>query len=340
MSFSKPLKTGQLNIGGVEYNMDGSVDGLPPTSNFPKERNPNIEHKYNIDGTENSKYVDLLDEDKPVAGQKYCCVSFVSPEHIIKQREMFYMEEFLNNWDFSKSMEKFTQFLNFVSYKYSLNFVNLQEDLVEFVKEERPNLVKNTLLDDYKNYLDANEERLEKEFNELNNFQTSVRGLKVRGCFPTQKEAELRCKMLRELDPYHDVYVGSVGVWMPFHPDAYKTGRVEYLEDELNQLMHEKKKNEEKAKDEFDRRVKEAKAKAIEDNKRKALESGNKLTQTINEEGNLISVRDMNTQEEQLNKSDEVSSADIRRELFEGDNIVTSKNSDYGLSSLTNNRSD
>ena len=54
--------------------------------------------------------------------------------------------------------------------------------------------------------------------------------------------------MLRELDPHHDVYVGPVGLWIPFHPEAYKTGRVEYLEDELNQLMTEKKKNEEKAK--------------------------------------------------------------------------------------------
>jgi hypothetical protein len=326
MSFSKPLNNNQL------YSNENIV---------PKEpnRNQNIEYRYNLDGTQNQKYVDLLDEDKPIAGQKFCCISFVSPEHVIKQREMFYMEEFLSNWDFSKSMEKFTQFLNFVSYKYSLNFVNLQDDLTEFIKEEKQNLLKNTLLDDYKNYLDANEERLEKEFNEINNFQTSVRGLKVRGCFPTQKEAELRCKLLRELDPYHDVYVGSVGVWMPFHPDAYKTGRIEYLEDELNQLMHEKKKNEEKAKEEFDKRVKEAKMKAIEDNKRKALESGNKLTQTINEQGNLISVRDMNTQEDALtssSNSDVVTSADIRRELFEGDNIVISKNSDYGLSNLTN----
>ena len=46
--------------------------------------------------------------------------------------------------------------------------------------------------------------------------------------------------MLRESDPNHDVYVGPVGVWMPFHPDAYKTGRVEHLEKELNELMHEK----------------------------------------------------------------------------------------------------
>jgi hypothetical protein len=302
---------------------------------FSKEaRNKNMEYRINLDDSENPKYVHLLDEDRPISGQKFCCVSFVSPENILKQREMYFMEEFLNSWDLSKSLEKFNQFLNFVSYKYSLNFTSLQEDLQGFVKEERETLSKNTLNDDYKTFLDNNEELLEKEFNDVSNFQTSIRGLKVRGCFPTQQEAELRCKLLRELDPNHDVYVGPVGMWMPFHPEAYKTGRVEYMEDELNQLMHEKKKNEEKAKEEFDKRVKDAKQKAIEDNKKKALESGNKLTQTLNEDGNLVSVRDMNTQEETLLQSDVVTSADIRRELFEGDNIVTSTDTDHGLSKL------
>ena len=47
-------------------------------------------------------------------------------------------------------------------------------------------------------------------------------------------------KLLREIDPNHDVYVGPVGMWMPWEPEAYKTGRVEYMEDELNQLMKEK----------------------------------------------------------------------------------------------------
>lgn len=304
---------------------------------FSKEqRNQSIEYRYNMNGTENPKYIDLLDEDRPIAGQKFCCVSFVSPENILKQREMYFMEEFLKSWDLTKSLEKFSQFLNFVSFKYSLNFNNLYEDLQEFVKEEKNSLSVNTLNDDYKTFLDNNEERLEKQFNDVCNFQTSIRGLKVRGCFPTQQEAELRCKLLRELDPHHDVYVGPVGMWMPFHPEAYKTGRVEYMEDELNQLMHEKKKNEDKAKEEFDKRVKEAKQKAIEDNKRKALESGNKLTQTLNQDGNLISVRDMNTQENALTQNDVVTSADIRRELFEGENIVTSKDSDHGLSHFKN----
>ena len=47
-----------------------------------------FERKTNADGTPNSKYVDLLDEDKPIAGQKFVCVSFVSPENVLKQKEI------------------------------------------------------------------------------------------------------------------------------------------------------------------------------------------------------------------------------------------------------------
>ena len=250
----------------------------------------NYEKPLNKDGSKNPKYVDLLEEDKPLAGQKFGCVSFVSPEKILKQKNLFVFEEFLKGWELSKSMEKFTQFLNFISYKYNVDFDKMMADLEEFAKEEKANINDNTLLDDYKNFLDQHEERLEKDFNIANEFQTAVRGVKLRGNFPTQEEAELRCKMLRETDPNHDVYVGPVGLWMPWEPDAYKTGRVEHLEPELNQLMSEKQKNETKAKNAFDARVKESKQKAIEDNIKRAEESGNKLTQTITKDGELVNV--------------------------------------------------
>ena len=285
-----------------------------------------FETRVKADGSLNSKYVDMLEEDKPIAGQKFACVSFVSPEKIIKQRELFNFQQFLNQWDMNKSLEKFNHFLNFLAYKYNLNFDNVSKDLQDFCKDEKDKLFATTLDDDFKNYIDTNEERLEESYQKTHGFQTSVRGLKVRGCYPTQEEAELRCKLLREVDPNHDVYVGPVGLWMPFHPESYKTGRVEYMEDELNQLMHEKNKNETNAKVEFDKRVRETKEKAMEDNKKKAQESGNVLTQTIDAEGNLISVKDMR---------ENVTVADLRKELIEGENIVTdSKNSDHGLSRI------
>ena len=299
------------------------------------ERNAYVEYKNNLDGSENPKYIDLLDEDKPIAGQKYACISFISPDKIIRQKDMFFFEEFLKQFDLNKSLEKFTQFLNFISFKYHVDFDKMTKDLEEFVKEEKANLHKTTLDDEYKNFIDAHEEKLEEKYKENYGFQTSTRGLKIRGVYPNQQEAELRCKMLRELDPHHDVYVGPVGMWVPWEPEAYKTGRVEYLEDELNQLMNEKQKNEKTAKMEFDKRVREAKEKAMEENRKKAEESGNVLTQTITKDGELVNIKNLNTTEMNLlENGEEVSDETIRKQLFEGDDIVTDKNNDHGLSQL------
>jgi hypothetical protein len=272
------------------------------------------------------KYVDLLEEDKPIASQKFVCISFVSPENILKNKQMFFFEEFLKKFEFNKSMEKFIQFLNFVSYKYNVKFEDLTNDFTEFVKDEQKALGSIHIEDEYKTFLDKNEEELEKVFSIRNNFQTSTRGLKVRGVFPTLGEAELRCKMLREMDPNHDVFVGPVGLWMPWDPEAYKTGRVEYLEQELNQLMQEKQKNEINAKNTFDQRIKDTRKNAINENIKLAEKSGNKLTQSVDENGNLIGVNNLNTQENYLTSNNEISSADIHRELFEGNTIVMNKN--------------
>jgi len=231
-------------------------------------------------------------------------------------------------------MEKFNQFLNFVSFKYSLSFDKLTADFQEFTKEEGETIraTSATLVsDDYKTFLDTNEDELEQKFGENHGFQTSTRGIKVRGVFATQGEAELRCKLLREVDSNHDIYVGQVGMWVPFHPEAYKTGRVEYMEETLNQLMSDKKKNEETAKQEFDKRVREARQKAIEDNMKKAEESGNKLTQTINADGELVGISNVAN----FDGLDEDSTVeDIKKSMFEAENVVLDKNSDHGLSKL------
>jgi hypothetical protein len=251
-----------------------------------------FERKILENGQPNPKYIDLCDEDQPVAGQKFACMSFISPEKILKKREVFLFDQFVKQWDFTKSLTKFNDFLHFISYKYNLSIEDVLNDLNDFSKEEGDKLKENSVEDDYKNFLDKQEDKLNEEFYRVNSFQTSVRGLKIRGVFPTQEEAEIKCKKLREYDPNHDIYVGPVGMWIPWDPDAYKTGRVEFMEDELNQLHQEKVKNEEKAKQEFERRIKETKKKAIEENIKLAEKSGNVLTQTLDDEGNLIGVKE------------------------------------------------
>ena len=283
-----------------------------------------FERKILENGQPNPKYIDLCDEDQPLAGQKFTCLSFVSPEKILKKREMFLFNQFVKQWDFTKSLAKYFDFLHFMAYKYNLKIDDLVADFNEFAKEEDAKLKADSVEDDYKNFLDKQEDSLNAQFQREHAFQTSTRGLKVRGVFPTQEEAEMRCKKLREIDPNHDIFVGPVGMWIPWDPDAYKTGRVEFMEEELNQLHKEKLKNEEKAKQEFENRIKETKKKAIEENIKQAEKSGNVLTQTIDEEGNLIGVTD--TVDFESREVADSETTNMRNELLR--ETVTSKEKD------------
>ena len=265
-------------------------------------------------GDANPKYIDLCDEDPPIAGQKFACLSFVSPEKILKKRENYIFEQFLKQWEFSKCMEKSMEFMNFLAYKYHLKIDDVMADFTEFVKEEDVKMKASGVDDDFKSYMEKNEDKLNEQFQRAHAFQTSVRGMKLRGVFPTQEEAEMKCKKLREVDPNHDIFVGPVGMWIPWDPDAYKTGRIEFMEEELNQLHHEKLKNETKAKEEFERRVKETKQKAIKENIELAKKSGNVLTQTLNEDGQLIGVKE--TVDFESREVADIASVNLRNELL------------------------
>ena len=119
--------------------------------------------------------------------------------------------------------------------------------------------------------------------------------------------------------------------------------------------MAEKKKNEEQAKTEFDKRVKDTKAKAIQENMKLAKESGNKLTQMLAKDGETLvdakpkelesaNSADAGSASEGVgggiwNASDETASVsmtveEMRKELFDGEDVVMDKNSDHGLSRL------
>lgn len=290
----------------------------------PHKKKSTYEKKTLENGETNPKYVDLLTEDKPIAGQKFVCISFVSPEKILKKKEIYYFEQFLKKWEFQKSMEIFVKFLNFIAFKYKFDFNDLYENFKEFTQDEetQKSFQQEQLKTDYDTFVEQNMEELDKDFAKLNKFTTTTRGVKVRGSYPTQEEAELRAKLLNEIDNSDDIFVGPVGVWLPWDPDASKTERVEYSEELLNQLMHEKKKNEEFAKMAFEERKNEQKKKAIEENIKNADKNGNILTQTIDSAGNLVGLH--NTQLDTLSKRN-ATSQEVHSELFEGDNIIIKK---------------
>lgn len=66
----------------------------------------------------------------------------------------------------------------------------------------------------------------------------SIRGLKIRGVYPTREEADARAKELQEVDKLFDVFVGEVGKWLPWDPDPNDGAKDQvYYEQELQTLM-------------------------------------------------------------------------------------------------------
>ena len=92
-------------------------------------------------------------------------------------------------------------------------------------------------------YMLANRTKLEDEFHKSNGFKTTMYGLKVRGTYPTQDQAAARARTLQKKDPYHNVYVGEVGEWMPWDPAPEEVDEQEYPLDQLNTLMRGYKEN-------------------------------------------------------------------------------------------------
>ena len=294
-------------------------------------RTNQFEKKVNADGTPNEKYVDALKEDKAFPGQNFSCVSFMNPDKILAQRDHFMFEQFVKQWGMTNSMKTFSTFINFLSYKYSIDMGELTPLFEDFVKEEETKIKEISVKDQFQFFMDKNGTELGKRFDIKNKFKTSVRGVKVRGSFETLEQANLRAKVLREGDPNHNVYVGETGKWLMFDPGELSAGQTDYLEDELNQLAHEKDKNEAIAKAAFDKRVLETKKKAMQENEENSKKTGNKLTQKLDDDGNLVGIG--NTQENALrNRSGgAVDVGDIQNELFGGDDVIITPG-DHGKS--------
>jgi len=267
-----------------------------------------------------------LDEDRVIESQKFVCISFLSPENILKRKDVFYFKEFIKNWELNKVLDKTREFHKYISYKHNLDFNSIMKDLDEFIEAESESIKKSDIEDDYAIFTEKYFDELQEKFDKENNFQTSVRGLKIRGAFASKEEADAHCIELRNINPEHNIYVGDVGKWLPWDPLPTKTGEVNYAEEELNKLMKEKLKNAKKSKEFFNERVKESKRKAIEENEQKAAKTGVKLTQTIDADGNLIGRTGTSSVENTFSgREEEVSIDEIKSMLFEGDNIVIPK---------------
>jgi hypothetical protein len=214
---------------------------------------------------------DFLEEDAEITGQKFCLLSFLSPEKVLKDKAVFMFEKFLGTYEFqirTNSLEKYLMDtmsgINAkldaeadaldakdlsgaadVCRKAKIRVDTTMDSFHEFVKGNQKELNYSKLKEQYDDFLYAAKTKLEDEFYAKNEFRTTVRGLKVRGVYASQAEATLRSKKLQRQDTLHNIFVGEVGKWLPWDPEPTEVGEQEYAEDQLNTLMKKYKENEE-----------------------------------------------------------------------------------------------
>ena len=95
----------------------------------------------------------------------------------------------------------------------------------------------------YKGFCYKHEDKLQRDFDEQNDFQTSIRGLKVRGVYDTRQAAEDRAKKLSLRDSAFHTFVGQVGYWLPWDPNADKVESEIFQNSQLNNMMEKYQEN-------------------------------------------------------------------------------------------------
>jgi len=181
------------------------------------------------------KKIDYLEVDQNIPGQNYVCLSFLSPESFIQNREAFNTAKFLQS----------------------------------YCKDQ--NLKFDELYNKYKDFTYKHEEQLQRDFDESNDFQTSMRGIKIRGVFDTRQEAEARAKKLSITDSSFHVFIGQVGYWLPWDPNADKVADEVFQNTQLNDMMEKYQENNIN-RDIFYEEQKREKVKAAQEEVRKAKE--------------------------------------------------------------------
>ena len=157
--------------------------------------------------SEEDKKIDYLEVDNQIPGQNYVCLSFLSPDSLIQDRMAFNCAKFLQS----------------------------------YCKEQ--NLKFDDVYNKYKDFTYKHEDKLQRDFDEKNDFQTSLRGIKIRGVFDTRGAAEAQAKKLSTTDSSFHVFIGQVGYWLPWDPNADKVADEVFQNSQLNDMMEKYQEN-------------------------------------------------------------------------------------------------
>jgi len=193
--------------------------------------------------------MDFLKQDAPIRGQNYVCVSFVSPENIIRSRDVFDMCAFVK--DLGKDVTELfdtiertaspsspsspsSPFLPFsgaaqgesegenrsTATTTSTHLLHVKETLA-LLKERHAYLTDEEEMQQQLELFRCKQaDRLQKDFQATHGSHTSLRGFKIRGVHDSLEEARLNAQAINRVDPTHGVFVASMGSWCAWSPSV------------------------------------------------------------------------------------------------------------------------
>ena len=183
---------------------------------------------------------DFLEVDDPIGGQQFVCLSFVSPEDVIQNKEAFKTAKFLQSYAKDKGMKFEEVYEDYLGFQYKF------------------------------------QDEIQRDYDKENKGQTNIRGIKVRGVYSSKEEAESKAKKLHRSDSTFHVFIGQVGYWLPFNPCADKIESEEFIDSGLNEMMQKYKENNAN-KDILYEEQKRDRIKAAQEEVKKANEENKKL---------------------------------------------------------------
>ena len=193
---------------------------------------------------EDGQVIDYLDEDPELPNQRYCIVSFISPEKVIAKKQDFFFQKFIQWMDYDWKVKGLEHFAAYISTKYSLKVDDIMKDIHEFEKTHREDIKKTDVPEQYQVFLLKHEKEIQEAFDKANSFQCNIRGVKVRRAYPSYEEAQLWCKVLQRKYPKDNLMIGRMGCWLPWEPSEHLMENVEYANSQLNEIMRKYKENE------------------------------------------------------------------------------------------------
>ena len=229
----------------------------------------------------------FLEPDDEIRGQKFICLSFLSPEKVLKNKDQYFFSKFLSFYALDYKVRATESFvmgqlrdvqsvlsdihlglenlkttpveeMSTVAKDLAAKLAKLREelakktaaDLESHVKSNMSDFKESSIHEAYEGYMIANRQKLDDDFHKENSFRTTIRGLKCRGTYSTHEQATARAQQLHKKDPYFNVYVAEVGQWLPWDPEPDDVAEQNYGNEQLNTLMKSYRENSTK-RDEF-----------------------------------------------------------------------------------------